>query len=169
MAHAWTGPLMFRYQVTLTAADPRLYSTAGTAGGWNFAELHLGEGHDTGRVYPRFYPEWRYGSEDTPSRVVLTNRGTVPAPVWMTYRGDFTTSRVTDGPHSIYLRPLLATEEILVNSETLVATAPGGATRASMIMPGSEPLTIPPLGSVAWRLYSQGHGRVELRWRDAWI
>ena len=43
-----------------------------------------------------------------------------------------------------------------MNSETLATTAPGGANRASYLLPGTVPMTIPPSSELPWYLYGTG-------------
>jgi hypothetical protein len=154
------GNAAFRYQLTLTAADPRLYD------GWQSATLLTGGGGGTGRVYPRTYP-WRYGSPYTPNSAWLANAGNVDAPAIARYDGQLTDSRLTDGQNVIYMAPLDPGEQIWVATESLDAQAAGGAPRASYVLPGSRPLMIP-RGGARWFLYAAGAGSVTISWRSAW-
>jgi hypothetical protein len=161
LAHAWHGPGFFTYQLALTAADPRLFESS-----WNEATLTLGGEGESGREYPREYP-WEYGSSALPNTARLVNAGSAAAPVMITYTGDLSETRLTDGVRSIRVAPLAAGQQITVISETLAASAPGGASRASHLLAGSEPMTIAPRALVTWRLYGTGGGAVLLRWRGA--
>jgi hypothetical protein len=157
---AWNGRLYFSYQVMLTAADPRIYEAA-----WqSLTVTPTPAGGQTGRLYP-WTPLRAYASADLPNAARMVNDGTVGAPVWVTYNGDLSESRLTDGTDTIHLAPLTAGQQIVVNSETLNAAAPGGASRASYLMAGSTPLLIPPESSVQWSLYGTGGGSVTLTWR----
>jgi hypothetical protein len=160
-----------RWQVAMTAADPRLYEL-----NWRRATLTTPSPAETGRHYPRSYP-WQYGGASLPNSALLTNPGNVPAPVWAVATGDLsgagwplaTNWSLTDGTGVITIRPLAAGETLYLDTETLVAEAPGGASRASMIVAGSVPLTIPPRSSVVWRMLAYaGTGQVDLAWRGAW-
>jgi hypothetical protein len=150
--------------VALTAADPLLYE-----GEWRYATLRtLVEGEATGRPYPREYP-WNYQVAYLPNTAQLANVGNVPAPVWALYEGPLTESRLTaDGGGIIRLAPVAAGMVIRVATATLAAEAEGGLTRASFILPGSRPATLPAAGTSRWHLYSVGPGSVTLGWRSAW-
>jgi hypothetical protein len=103
-----------------------------------------------------------------PNTARLVNPGPVPAPVWATYTGDLSESRLTDGRRQIRLAPLATGQQILVATESLHAPAPGGATRAAYVLAGSDPLMVPPRSVATWRLYGLGSGSIILRWRGAW-
>jgi hypothetical protein len=163
MSHAWHGPVWFEWEVTLTAGDPRLYEE-----GWHTQLLTLGGTAESGRTYPRSYA-WQYGAPVLGNSARLENPGTAEAPAWAIYTGPLTETRLTDGTNTIRLAPLGVGQQVTVATESLMAVAPGGATRASYILGGSAPLTVPP-GSVGmWSLYGSGTGTVELQWRAAWI
>ena len=163
LAVTWNGRLYFAYQAVLTAADPRLYEAI-----WQSVTLTpAASGAQTGRVYP-FNPPRLYASADVPNAARLSNDGSAPAPVWITYTGDIAESRLTDGINTIHLAPLSAGQQVIVNSETLNAVAPGGASRAAYLMAGSTPLLIPPESNVQWSLYGTGGGHVGLTWRGVY-
>jgi hypothetical protein len=163
LAVAWTGRLFFTWTVELTAADPRLYEAA-----WQSAVvIPAASGGQTGRLYPLTMPR-RYASATAANSVRLTNDGNAPVPVWATYTGDLSESRLTDGATTVHLAPLGAAQQITVNTETLTATAPGGVSRASYLMAGSAPLVIAPYATVTWSLYGTGGGHVALSWRGVW-
>jgi hypothetical protein len=168
----------WRYQVTVTAADPLLYGST-----WKQAVLTNLSSTDTGRPYPRFYvhpredqPEppdglngWGYESSvPANSTAVLVNDGNVPAPVYAVWTGDLGPSTVTDDSDSIIMGGLAAGVQVAVDTATLVAEAPGGGNRSGMIAPGSRPMFVPPRSTALWHLYSTGSGSVTLLWRDAW-
>jgi hypothetical protein len=175
----------FRYQVTLTAADPILY-----AGRWQTAVLsNVGDGI-TGREYPRRYlpepdpgpgpePEgrvdeggggWRYALPYLPNSALMINAGNHDAPVYALYRGDLGTSTLSAAGNGIIrVAPLAAGMEILVQTATLTAEAEGGMSRASYILPASRPMVIPAYSSQRWYLRSIGQGSVTLAWRSAWV
>jgi hypothetical protein len=159
--HAWSGPNLFRYQVTVTAADPRLYTQD-----WQTALLQTGAGIDTGREYPREYP-WAYGASDIPNSARVTNPGNTDAPVWAAYQGPLGESRLAAGERYIRVAALSDGQQLTVNCETLAAWAPGGAARASYILGGSQPLIPAPRSSDLWRLTATGTGSVRLQWRGA--
>jgi hypothetical protein len=172
------GRRAWRYQVTVLAADPILYGTP-----WKEAVLTNLSATETGRPYDRFYVHpredqpnppggrngWVYES-DVPanSAVLLTNDGNVPAPVYAVWTGDLSPSTITDNVTSIELGGIAAGVQVAVDTSTLVAEAPGGGNRSSMIAPGSRPMLVPPRSTVLWHLYSTGSGSVTLLWRDAW-
>ena len=160
---AWNGRLFFTYQVELTAADPRLYDSA-----WQSVTVSPAvAGGQTGRLYP-WAPVRLYASADVANAARMVNGGSAPAPVQVTYYGDLGESRLTDGITTIHLAPLAAGQQIIVNSETLNAYAPGGTSRASYLMAGSAPLVIPPESNVQWSLYGTGGGHVTLAWRGVY-
>lgn len=162
--HSFKGPRAFTYQIVLLAADHRRYGTA-----WRQAILTPATEGLSGREYPRSYP-WRYAEPVLPDVAQLTNAGDLPAPVYAVYRGQLTAPRLSDGQgHTLILSGLNDGVTILVNTETLTAQAPGGASRNQWIMPNSSPLTIPPRSTATWRLYATGYGSVELNWRDTWV
>ena len=158
----WTdvAPCAFRYQISLTAADPRLYdatvqhatlSNAAGGSGWSYA-----------RTYPRTY------GASAPNTAQLANAGNAAAPVLALYTGALASgSRLTDGTNTIFLGALAAGEQVYVQTDRLVAYAPGGASRQSYILPGSAPLSIPP-GGATWSLLGTGGGNVQLAWQAAW-
>lgn len=173
----FAGPQAFRYEVTLTAHDWRLYEQQ-----WQQAVLTTVTDADAGRPYDRLYwnPRddpppaplngWAYQHPYPPgSAAYLRNTGNAPAPVYAVYDGDLAESRLTDGDRSLYLAPLQTGVQILANTETMAAEAPGGLPRASWVLPGSRPLTIAPHASPRWHLYSEGSGKVTLSWRSTWI
>ena len=161
--HRMLGATGFKYQVTLTAADPALY-----AGTWQTAELtNITEG--TGRDYPREYP-WGYGAPYIPNSAVLRNTGNFQAPVYALYTGELSESALTDNQSGIIrLAHINAGVQILVNCSTLTAEAEGGLSRASYILPGSRPIFIAPRSSGRWYLRSAGHGSILLGWRSTWV
>jgi len=163
MTHEWTGPVLFTYQVTLTAHDPRLYSD-----GWEIAELTLGGSAATGRTYPRTY-SWQYGAPTIDNSARLDNPGNVPAPVWAVYTGPLSATTLTDGRNTIRIAALVAGQVLTVATESLVAVAPGGATRASYVLAGSSAMTVPANSIGTWSLYGSGTGYVELQWRAAYL
>jgi hypothetical protein len=141
--------------------------SAGSAGVWQVAE---GWGPQTsptgeGRVYPR-----KYAQTALPNAAVLVNSGNVPAPATAVYSGELTGSRLVDNAtgNTIYLGPVADGTYVTVDTSTLTAYAPGGASRASYIGPGSVPLLIPPLGQATWTLYAAGSGSVTLQWASTW-
>jgi len=155
----------FRWEVTLTAADPLLYDQE-----WRQAILTTTTAPEAGRVYPRQYPDWVYGDPHPPgSAAYIRNDGNAPAPVYAEYVGDLSESRLDEGgPRAIILAALGAGVTILVPTGTLAAQAPGGAARQAFVLPGSRPLVIPPFSTARWHLYAQGSGEVVLNWRSAW-
>ena len=163
--HIPLGSGGFRYQVTLTAADPAIYD-----GTWQEARLvNVTEGTETGRTYPREYP-WEYAGAYVPNSAVLRNAGNYPAPVYALYEGEMTESLMTDGRSGqVRLAPLGLGEQILVSTATLTAEAPGGLSRASYILPGSRPMSLPPGTASRWYLRAAGRGSVTLGWRSAWV
>lgn len=177
LEHEFTaGGHAYTWQVTLTAADPRLYDMD-----WQQLVLSTRTAADAGRPYPRLYwaprdqpaPSplngWQYQSRYPPgSAGYLANRGSADAPVYAQYDGDLHASRLTDEDRSILLAPLEAGETILVDTVTTTAEAPGGAHRAQFVRPGSRPMSLAPFTTSRWHLYSQGSGSVTLSWRSAW-
>lgn len=162
--HVWLSRSAFRWQVTLTAADPVLYGTE-----WQTARLSAETGEDTGRVSPREFT-WGYAVAYLPNTALLVNAGNWPAPVWALYEGDFAQSRMTEpGSGSILLAPLDAGMQIRVATASLTAEAAGGLSRASFILPGSRPMEIPAETSSRWYLFTAGRGSVTLTWRSAWV
>jgi hypothetical protein len=160
--HEWiAGRRAFRWRVTLTAADPRLW------GRWREVTLTTTTGTPTGRVYPRVYP-WAYQASVLGMQATLDNPGTAPAPVFALFTGRLQDPALSDGRGMIRLVEILEGVQVLVNTETLAAEALGGATRASMIRPNSQPLMIPPRSSATWTLYGTQGGNVRLSWRPAW-
>jgi hypothetical protein len=155
------GHRAFRWQVTLTAADPLLYEAA-----WRTARLVTTGG--SGRTYARRFG-WRYGMSQAPNTAWLANPGNTFAPAYALYSGQLDAARlVADaGPYAILTTPLASGEEVMVATALLAAEAGGGMTRAQFIRPGSRPLVVPP-GGARWHLYSTGHGSVLLAWRGAW-
>jgi hypothetical protein len=174
MTVAWSGPILFRYQVSVTAADARLFSAT-----WDDATLMTGAGIDTGRHYPRDYsPDdedppsyagWTYGAADLPNSGRLVNEGNTDAPVWATYTGPLGESRLTNGVGTLRMAPIPEGVQITVATETMAAWAPGGASRASYVLAGSTPMMLPAYSVQVWRLYAlAGEGSVLLRYREAW-
>lgn len=163
--HSPLGSAGFRYQITVTAADPAIYD-----GQWQEARLiNLAEGTETGRSYPREYP-WQYAGSYVPNSAVLRNGGNHPAPVYALYEGELSESLMTDGHGGqIRLAPLDLGVQLLVSTATLTAEAPGGLSRASYILPGSRPMVLPANSSGRWYLRAAGRGSVTLGWRSAWV
>jgi hypothetical protein len=151
----------FKYQVTLTAADPALHD-----GVWQTVTL-TNVTEATGRSYPRRYP-WQYAGM-IPNSALLRNEGNFPAPVYAGYEGELSTSLLTDGTSGIRVAYLEPGVQILVSTATLAAEAPGGYSRASYIQPGSRPMWIAPRSSPRWTLRSAGRGSVTLAWRSTWV
>jgi hypothetical protein len=139
---AWLNRHAFQWQAVLTAADPLLYDAAPQR-----ATLTV-PSSATGRAYPRRFG-WQYAGLAT-SQAAMLNAGNVPAPALLTFTGPLaSTPQVTDGTNSIILQNLGAGEVVYVESDTLAAWAPGGATRASYIQQGSRPLLVP-TGTTVW-------------------
>jgi hypothetical protein len=164
--HTPLGRDGFRWQMTVTAADPMLYS-----GRWESANLtNLAADEVTGREYPREYP-WRYGQPLVPNSALLRNDGNADAPVYALYTGDLSESTLTTARGgSIRVVALDAGVAILVNTATLTAESPqGGHSRASFLLPGSRPMTVPAGSSARWNLRAAGRGSVQLAWRSAWV
>jgi hypothetical protein len=163
--HTWHGPEFYRYQVTVTAADPCLYDSR-----WQSHRLtNISADVTTGRIYTRAY-EWRYASSEVPNSGTLANEGNTAAPVFALYEGDLTESRLVGaGGAQIRLAPIAEQMQILVATATVTATAVGGLSRASFVLPGSRPITVAPQSSARWFLYSAGYGSVTLAWRSAWL
>ena len=161
--HRPLGATGFKYQITLTAADPALY-----AGTWQTAEL-TNITANTGRDYPREYP-WQYAAPFLPNSGVLRNGGNYQAPVYALYTGELGESAITDGRSgTVRIARLDAGMQILVNCSALTAEAEGGLSRASYILPGSRPLFIAAGDSSRWFLRSAGGGSVLLGWRSTWV
>lgn len=157
---AWLSRYAFTWQVVLTAADPLLYDQA-----TNLVTLTV-PSTATGWVYPRRYP-WHYAGLATNS-AQLANAGTAPTPVTIIFTGPLSnTPEISDGARSITLKNLGAGEVVTVESDTLAAFAPGGATRASYVLAGSVPMPLA-TGITTWTLYATGTGNVVLTWASAW-
>jgi hypothetical protein len=161
--HRPLGSAGFRYQVTLTAADPALY-----AGTWQTATLsNVSEG--TGREYPKDY-SWGYASPYVANSALLRNEGNADAPVYALYEGQLTESALSDNRSGIIrVAHLDDRVRILVSTATLVAEAEGGLSRASYLLPGSRPMTVPAGSSSRWFLRSAGLGSITLAWRSTWV
>jgi hypothetical protein len=156
----WLGRNTIQWQAVLTAADPLLYDAQTQQ-----AMLTV-PSSATGRAYPRRFG-WHYAGLASNSAAML-NAGNVPAPALLTFTGPLSsTPQVTDGTNSILLQNLGAGEVVFVESDTLAAWAPGGATRASYILQGSSPMLVP-TGTTVWSLYATGTGNVALTWKSAW-
>jgi hypothetical protein len=164
LRHAWLSPSAFRWEVTLTAADPLLY------GPWESEQLSTGTGdEDTGREYQREFG-WTYGQPFLPNTALLANPGNADAQVFALYHGDLIESRMTDDLGGVVrMVRLEAGEQVRVATATLTAEGPGGVSRANYILPGSQPMLIPAGGASRWHLYSGGYGHIELAWRAAWV
>lgn len=159
----WLSPTAFRYEVVLTAADPVLYDAA-----WQLVTL-ANVTAETGREYPVEYP-WKYASPYLPNSSLLVNAGNWDAPVYAQYEGPLGESRLTNGEGGIVRLAALADGmRIRVATATLTAEAEGGLSRASSILPGSRPMTVPAASSSRWHLYALGTGTVRLAFRSAWI
>jgi hypothetical protein len=165
LRQTWVTPTCYRYQATLTAADPVLFDTD-----WHTVQINPALAGSTGRVYQRTF-SWQYASPYLPNSALLENDGNVAAPVFLLYDGDLAAPEVTDdyGGH-ITLVDLAAGEQVQVRSDTLVAVAPGGVSRASYVKPGSTPMLLPPATTSRWHLYTStsGAGVITLAWRSAW-
>lgn len=159
--HAWHGPRALSWQLVLTAADPRLYAAA-----VNDARLSVSGLGGTGRAYPLIFPRY-YPAAILPNTARLPNPGTVDAPVVAVYTGPLSETRLSDGVRSIRVAELVEGQTVTVYTDSLVAAAPGGATRASHILAGSLPMMVAP-GESTWRLTGTGAGQVTLAWRGAW-
>ena len=154
----------FRWQVTLTAADPAFYDWT-----WQTAVLSNITPGETGRDYAREYPV-RYAVPYLANTALLRNDGNHPAPVYALYEGPLSQSSLTGpGGDTIRVAPIDAGVLILVSTATLIAEAPGGLSRASYILPGSRPLVVAPASSSRWALRSTGAGSITLAWRSAWV
>ncbi len=166
----------FRYQVTVTAADPLLYGSA-----WHTAVLRNISAAESGRPYDRLFTHprgdhpgplngWQYEMPYPPrSAAYLSNAGDAPAPVLAVYEGDLSQSIVTDDDASVIVASMAAGVQVAVDTATLVAEGPGGANRNAMVLPGSRPMFVPAFATSLWHLYSEGSGRVTLTWRDTWL
>lgn len=165
--HTFIAPNAFRWTVSLTAGDPRLYDAAWSSVTMSNLTGHEGWTYNPAAAYTRTYPRV-YGSPTLPSTAQLDNAGNVAAPVMALFTGPLSAGlRLTDGTSSILMAALNTGEQIWVDTEKLAAVAPGGANRASYILSGSQPLTVPP-GGATWSLFGSGAGTVALYWRGAW-
>ena len=165
--HAFIAPNAFRWTVSLTAADPRLYAATWESVTMSNLTGHEGWTYNPAAAYTRTYPRV-YGSPTLPSTAQLDNAGNVAAPVAALFTGPLGAGlRLTDGTNSILIAALNTGEQIWVETEKLAAVAPGGANRASYILAGSQPMTVPP-GGATWSLFGTGAGSVALHWRGAW-
>jgi hypothetical protein len=160
--HRPLGSSGFRYQLSLTAADPALYQ-----GTWQTATLSNLTDARTGRDYPREFP-WQYASPYIANQTLLRNDGNYPAPVHALYTGDLTESNLTDGSSGVRVAALESGVQILVATASLTAEAEGGQSRASYILPGSRPMWVPPRSTGRWFLRAGGTGSVLLAWRSTW-
>jgi hypothetical protein len=160
----WVAPVCWRYQVTLTAADPVLYEDT-----WQTATLSPTLS-STGRLYQKVY-QWTYGSQYQPNTALLTNEGTVPAKVFAIYTGDLGQSILSDEEgNQIIVGPLAVGEQVQVETDTLTALAAGGISRASYVQPGSTPMDVDALSTERWHLaVPTGAGYITLAWRSAWV
>ncbi len=175
LKHTFNGPGLFTYQATMLAPDPRLYGPQQTARLSNFAGGTTGWAYDDvastvpptnmARVYPR-----SYAATSLPNTASLPNEGSAAAPVTLAVTGDLSSSRLVDNAtgNAILIAAVPAGAVIYVDTESLTAWAPGGASRASYILPGSVPLLVPPMTTANWSLYATGGGTVDLFWRSAW-
>jgi hypothetical protein len=162
--HRTLGSSGFRYQLSLTAADPALY-----LGTWQTATLSNITEDTTGRDYPREYP-WAYASPYISNQTTLRNDGNYPAPVHALYTGDLSESALTDGRGGILRVAALGTGvQILVATASLTAEAEGGQSRASFILPGSRQMWVPPRSTARWFLRAAGQGSIVLAWRSTWV
>jgi hypothetical protein len=160
----WLSSTAFRWQVTVTAADPAIYDAT-----WQQAILSNGSGGATGRPYQRTY-QWQYAASYTPTSALLVNDGNWPAPVYAKYDGDLAQSQLTDDQGGIInVAALGAGIEILVYTATLAAIAAGGLSRATYILPGSVPMVVNAGSAARWHLLGAGAGMVTLAWRSAWV
>lgn len=173
----YAGPRAFRYQVTLTAADPLLYDRE-----WQQLTLTTRTAAEAGRVYDRLYTHpredhpvplngWVYGSPYPPgSAGYLRNDGNADAPVYALYEGDLSASRLEggEGGGPLLLAAVPPQVEIYLATATLNAEAAGGHSRAEFVLPGSRPLLVPAGSTARWHLYAEGSGSVTLVWRSAW-
>jgi hypothetical protein len=161
--HRPLGSTGFKYELTVTAADPALY-----AGTWQTATLTNQTDQATGRSLPREYP-WHYAAGYLPNAATLRNDGNHPAPVWALYEGDLEQSALVGGPDQIVrVTRVDAGVAILVSTSALTAEAEGGLSRASYILPGSRPMWVPAGSTARWFLRSSGRGQVTLAWRSTW-
>jgi hypothetical protein len=163
MQMAWTGRTYFTYQLVLTAIDPRLYSTELQA----HTLFPLASGVVTGRIYP-WTPPRQYPGATLSNAIRMINAGSRPAPVQLSYFGDLSESRLTDGVSTLHLAAIGAGQQINVNSETLVAATPSGASRQSYVMAGTTPLVVLPFSDTVWSLYGTGAGYLTLAYRESW-
>ena len=142
--HTFIAPDAFRWTVSLTAADPRLYDAAWSTVTMSNLTGHEGWTYNPAAAYTRPYPRV-YGSPTLPSTAELANPGNVAAPVMALFTGPLSAGlRLTDGTSSILTAALNTGEQIWIDTEQLAAVAPGGANRASYILPGSQSLTALP-------------------------
>ena len=163
LRHHWLTLTAFRYEVVLTAADPSLYDVS-----WQTVILANLTG-DTGRTYPREFP-WQYAVPYLPNSATLANAGNWDAPVYAQYDGPLSESRLAaPGGGLVRLAALDAGMMIRVETSTLRAEAAGGLSRASSILPGSRPMSVPAFGSARWSLFAVGSGTVQLAWRSAFV
>jgi hypothetical protein len=160
----WLSPIAYRWQVTLTAADPVLYEDT-----WQQAELITTTPGGSGRTYQRTYG-WQYASPTLPNSALLPNSGNWPAPVYVLYTGDLSASVLTDESGGVINVDVLQPgSQLALDTSTLTAQAAGGLSRASFILPGSVPMLIPPAMTVRWHLHATGAGSLVLSWRSAWV
>jgi hypothetical protein len=165
--HAWIGgQIGFRWQCTLTAADPRKYAP------WQEVTLTAQSAVPTGVTVDPFPPEswpWKFGASAMANQATLDNPGNAPTTIWALFTGRLQNAAISDGQRWIRLVELPEAQQVLVDTETLAATAYGGASRASYVLPNSQPILIPPRSSAVISLYGTQGGNVVLSWRPAWF
>lgn len=152
----------FRYEATFFAADSRIYDTV-----WSTDEISLAGGVPSGRAYPRTF-QWSYPGKLPAGTALLSNPGNVSTAVEVLYTGPLSESRLTDGTSSIRIAAIPDGVQLLVSSDTLTAQAPGGASRASFVLPGSQPLMLRASGNATWALIGTGSGSLKLYYRGAY-
>jgi hypothetical protein len=120
---------------------------------------------DVVRAYPRAYPA-RLASNEA----AMLNQGTVAAPARAVFTGDLSQSRLVSmlTGRQLWINPVPAGAQIAIDTATLTATAPGGASRASYVRGGSQTMLVPAASTDTWSLYASGSGTVDLSWRSAW-
>lgn len=198
---SWITPTVYRWQITVYAADPLLYER-----NWQTVRLVPSAAGATGRQYPidnpqvtpptpvnpdlerareycRTYtdpdtgeevtacPGWRYTGSFLTNSATLINDGNVPAPVFCLYEGDLSDSRLENTETDLVnFAALQSGLRIRLATATLTATTEEGTfQRPQYILPGSRPMTIPPVSRSRWSLYATGYGSVTLAWRHTWL
>ena len=161
--HRTLGATGFKYQLSLTAADPALY-----LGTWQTATLSNITEDTTGRDYPREYP-WAYASPYISNQATLRNDGNYPAPVHALYTGDLSRSGPDRWPRRAGAGGRAGQRSADPRGHRHLDRGGRAACPRELHLARQPPDVDTAAQHRRWFLRAAGQGSIVLAWRSTWV